>query len=107
MSTTMGIPPIEYEQWDQYGATPEKQFRAKANLKEGISGCAPMDTTFENTIREQVKAPRSDEVNRPMPRDYFGDLSRNQEAWERNEMPPCRDDEDEENEYAEPTQREE
>jgi len=38
----------------------EDQFHGCADLAEGVSGCASMDTTFENTSEETVTRPRSD-----------------------------------------------
>jgi len=60
MSTTMGIPDTDYEMFDSRANVTEKQFKARADLQEGVSGCKPLDTTFENTERTQVIAPRSD-----------------------------------------------
>lgn len=38
----------------------EKYFQSCADMKEGINGCASIDSTFENTSEEEVTRPRSD-----------------------------------------------
>lgn len=60
MSTTMGIPDQDYEMYDRKANITEKEFCARADLQEGVSGCKPIETRFENTERTQVIAPRSD-----------------------------------------------
>jgi len=63
------IPRTNYE-WDrpEPGVT-EKVFDKCQDLWEGINGCAPLNTKFENTERAQVRDPRGDHAGRPMPRD--------------------------------------
>lgn len=47
---------IIYEEWDEEGGPcSQEKFQAKADLKEGISGRHPIDTTFENTDYELLK----------------------------------------------------
>lgn len=49
--------------------TVQGQFRAGSSLGEGVSGCKPIDTMFENTDVDQVESPR--EGSTPAPRDLI------------------------------------
>jgi hypothetical protein len=68
MSSLMNIPPTDYEMYDTKTNITEKEFCSRADLQEGVSGCKPIETRFENTERTQVIAPRSDS----RPRDSIG-----------------------------------
>lgn len=43
---------VSFEQFDTEGPCSDAKFKAKANLKEGVSGQYPIDDTFENTDYE-------------------------------------------------------
>lgn len=89
MTSLMKIPAIGYEMSDQYGGVTEKKFCARADIKEGVSGCAPVDSTFENTEREQILAPKSESRPRDAigggkrtPENYRGDKSQYRGEWD-------------------------
>ena len=72
------LPTRKVEDYDNFstdqGLT-ERSFHARANLGEGISGCAPISTQFENVEnRDVVNRPRSvqraDEFNKAAPVNY-------------------------------------
>lgn len=88
MTTTMGIPPIEYRQCDEEPSTTEKKFQAMQSITEGVAGCLKIDTMYENTERDEVQATRGDMVGRPMPRDDFKDLSANNHGEWLGNPPP-------------------
>ena len=81
MTTTMGIPAIDYDMDAPDAGCTEKEFRSRANIMEGISGKDRIDTYFETTERTQVLAPRGDQVGRPMPRDARGPGTNNHGEW--------------------------
>ena len=45
---------------DESAICDEERFKDCANLQEGISGCKPIDTTYENFAEDVVDNPRSD-----------------------------------------------
>lgn len=49
----------DYDMEEFTGGCTEQRFRTKSDLKEGVAGCARIDTHFENTERTQVLRPRS------------------------------------------------
>lgn len=82
----------DYEMWDQETELTEESFR-RGDLKEGVSGCTKIDTTFENTDRVQVQKPRSDLRPRNAigigraPGNYKGDRSQYHGEWDDNGKP--------------------
>jgi len=68
----------DYDMEDKFGGCTERRFCAKSDLQEGVSGCARIDTTFENTERPQVLRPRSadkgpNDLGGRSPENYTGD----------------------------------
>lgn len=43
------IQSIMFEEWDGDGPITPEKFKARADMKEGVSGQYPIDSTFENT----------------------------------------------------------
>ena len=47
-------------EWDETSPCDEERFKDCASLTEGINGCKPIDTTYENFAEDVVDNPRSD-----------------------------------------------
>lgn len=78
MTIPMNIPGRDYDMKDKFGGTTEQRFKARSDLKEGVSGCARIDTTYDNTVRDQVLRPRSadrgpNQIGGRSPTNYTGD----------------------------------
>jgi hypothetical protein len=76
MRQAAGRPIDDYDNWSTDTGLTEKQFLARANLREGINGQARISTQFENVEnRDEVNSPRSEQRKRQFdngqPKDFI------------------------------------